>query len=97
MADPAELLDQVNDRESFLAFVRALIADRVDEVEKERIQPSSPWGPGANGWENGTIETFLDAAVRWAEDSNMGQIQGLPEGASWRAFAVFLYCGKIYE
>lgn len=97
MEDPADLLDQVVDRESFLAFVRALIADRVDEVEKERVQPSSPWGPGANGWENGTIEQYLFAALRWAEATRMGETQGLPADPSWRAFAVLLYCGKIYE
>jgi hypothetical protein len=97
MEDPADLLDQVVDRASFLAFVRALIADRVDEVEKGRVQPSSSWGPGANGWENGTIEQYLCAALRWAEATRMGETQGLPADPSWRAFAVFLYCGKIYE
>ena len=97
MEDPADLLEQVVDRESFLAFVRALIADRVDEVEKERVQPSSSWDPGANGWENDTIEQYLFAALRWAEATHMGETQGLPAGPSWRAFAAFLYCGKIYE
>ncbi len=52
------LLKHVNDRKSFFAFVRALIDDRVDEMAKEKAHPSSPWGPGANGWENGTIEAF---------------------------------------
>jgi hypothetical protein len=97
MTDPADLLEQVTDRESFLAFVHALIMDRENEVAKERSQPSSPWGPGPNGWQNGSIEQFLGAAVRWAEATNMGQTQGLPEEPSWRAFAAFLYCGKIYE
>jgi hypothetical protein len=96
MTDPADLLEQVTDRESFLAFVHALIMDRENEVAKERVQ-GSPWGPGPNGWQNGSIEQFLDAAARWAEATNMGQTQGLPEEPSWRAFAAFLYCGKIYE
>jgi hypothetical protein len=38
------------------------------------------------------IESFLDAAVAWAIDS-----EELPNEPSWRAFATFLYCGKIYE
>lgn len=97
MADLARLLEQVSDRASFFAFVRALIADRADAAAKEQVEPSNPWGPGANGWENDTIEAFLEAALRWAEDTNMGVSQGLADAPTWRAFAVFLYCGKIYE
>ena len=90
--EPHELLEKVKDRASFLIFVAALIADRKQSVEKERQRPSSPYGPDANGWENTTIEAFVDAAFRWAEDS-----EDLPEEPSWKAFATFLYCGKIYE
>ncbi|HET8629293.1 MAG TPA: hypothetical protein VFL91_17870 [Thermomicrobiales bacterium] len=92
MSSIPELLERVTDRQSFLAFDRALIADREDEVASEQAQPSSPYGPGANGWENGTIEQYMEAALAWAKDS--GQ---LPEEPSWRAFATFLYAGKIYE
>ena len=92
-----ELLEEVKDRESYFAFVAALIGDWEDEVEKEKITPSNPYGPGANGWENGTIGEFLDSALRWAVSTKMGQTQGLPEEPSWKAFAVFLYLGKIYE
>jgi hypothetical protein len=91
-----ELADAVHDPRSLLEFVRALVADREDEVAKERVSPSPPYGPGANGWENGTIEAFLEAASAWAEATNFGEKQGL-SGNSWRQFAVFLYCGKIYE
>ena len=92
MTDLVALLDHIVDRQSLLDFVKALTADRLDEVAKEQQSPSSPWGPGANGWENGTIESYLGAAVAWAVDS-----QRLPEEPSWRAFATFVYCGKIYE
>ena len=95
--DPSDLLEKVTDQETFLRFVRALIGDRLDEEEKEPIQPSSSWGPGANGWQNGSIAAFLDAATRWAVDTEMGERQGLPPGPSWKKFAVFLYHGKIYE
>jgi hypothetical protein len=78
--------------------VRALAADRADEVAQERPRPSSPWGPGANGWEHGTIEAFLDAAVRCVEDNaRAGQGELLPAEPSWRAFATVLYVGKGYE
>lgn len=89
---------QVTDRESFFTFVRALIADRMDSLAKEAKHPSNPWGPAANGWENTSIEAFLDAALAWAETTHMGQSQGLGDGRpSWRTFALFLSVGKIYE
>ena len=94
--EPHELADAVTDELSFLRFVKALTADRQDEVEKERVSPSSPYGPGANGWENHTIEDFLESATAWAESTGFGQGQGLPDNP-WRRFAAFLYCGKIYE
>ena len=88
---------KVGDLDSFLAFVGALIDDRVSDVAKQRTQPIDPFGRGPNGWENHSIEAFLESALRWAEATRMGQTQGLPEAASWKAFAAFLYCGKIYE
>jgi hypothetical protein len=91
-----EQADAVSDWSSLLAFVKALIADREAEIAKENQSPSPPYGPGANGWENGSIEGFLDAASRWAESTNFGEKQGL-SGNPWRQFASFLYCGKIYE
>jgi hypothetical protein len=87
----------VNDLESFLAFVLALAADRRASVEAEQIAPSSPYGPDAFGWENTTIETFLEGAYDWAKTTKMGVTQGLPAEPSWRAFAVFLNCGASYE
>lgn len=91
----------VHDRESFLAFVRNLVADRKAAVEAEQLNPTDPRilgvVPDAGGWYNFTIESYLEAAVQWAVDSDMGESQGLPPGPSWRAFAAFLLCGKIYE
>ena len=91
-----EKLEAVVDRDSFLAFVKALAADREGEVAKEKEHPSSPWEAGANGWEQGTIEGFLDAAVASAADS-LGTPGEMPEPPSWKAFATFLYHGKYYE
>ena len=75
-------LEGVRDQATFLAFVGALAEDR-------RKRPES--------WENGSVETFLEAAVAWAEDTEMGATQGLAEASPWKRAAVFLYCGKIYE
>jgi len=85
-------LQAVHDRESFFAFVAALAADRRASVAAEAVMPSSPYGPDAGGWENITIESFLEAALAWADSG-----RGLPAAPTWRGFAEFLYCGKIYE
>ncbi len=54
--------DQVTDEVSFLAILKRLARDREDEVRKEVATPSHPMCPGANGWEDGSIDTYLDAA-----------------------------------
>jgi len=90
-------LEQVTDRDSFFAFVKALIEDRKDEKAKELINPREPYGSGANDWVNENVEDFLEAALAWAEDTNMGQSQELSGEPSWKSIAVFLYSGKIYE
>lgn len=99
-ADPLDP-DTVHDRESFFAFVRALVADRQAAVEAEKQQPTDPrvlgLVPDAGGWYNSSVEAYLNASLSWAEDTGMGVNQGLPPEPSWRAFAVFLLCGKIYE
>jgi hypothetical protein len=90
-------LDVVTDRQSFLRFVEALIKDLQAAVERERLEPSSPYGADAGGWENTTIESYLAAAVAWAKDSEIGTTSGLSDEPSWQAFAAFLYAGKRYE
>jgi hypothetical protein len=74
--------EAVVDEATFLDFVRALTTDRLEN---------------AQAWESGTIEDFLEAASSWADDSEFGSRQGLASASPWKKFAVFLYCGKIYE
>lgn len=88
-----EQLETVTDATTFLAFVRALIKDR----EAEAGRPVDGFGRGQNGWENHSIEGFLEAALSWAEVTNLGASQGLADASPWKRFVVFLYCGKIYE
>lgn len=90
-------LESVTDTKSFLAFVRLLAEDRSKSVAKEAEEPSNPYGPDANGWENTSIEQFLEAAASWGESTDMGLTQKLAPENLWKRFAVFLYCGKIYE
>ena len=94
--DLDEMLEAVVDRDSFLAFVKALIADRQNEMAQAKENPSPPWSAGANGWEHGTIEGYLEAAVAWMENSQ-GTAWELPAEPSWKSFATFLYRGKSYE
>ena len=88
-----ELVEKVNDEKSFLIFVQALIQDR--SMEKESSIDAC--GRGSQGWENHSIESFLEAAHAWAESTNVGSSQGMSKDSPWKRFAAFLYCGKIYE
>ena len=92
-----DLLERVNSEESLLAFIAALAKDRRDAVVAEKDNPSSPYGPDAGGWENTTIEDFLESAAAWAESTNFGLTQGLQLDKPWKRFAVFLHMGKIHE
>jgi hypothetical protein len=95
--DLDDLVAAVHDEESFLSFLQALLEDWESEQESERLSPSPPYGPGANGWENGTIGAFLDAAIRWARDSrNAPLLQPLAQNP-WLRCAQILYAGKFYE
>ena len=51
MSDAIDPLDPhaVHDRDSFLAFVAALVEDREASVAAERVAPSNPYGPDAGG------------------------------------------------
>ena len=92
--EPHRLLEQVDGPDSFLKFVDALVADRVASASRD--SSATPYG-AASGWENTTIESFLESAAAGARDSQFGQTQGLVTANPWRMFAMFLYCGKIYE
>lgn len=93
-----ELAEQVDSKEKFIAFVSALAADREAEVEIERERPSSPYGSGARGWENGSIEAFLGAMSAWAAGGygHTGEPH-VTDQPSWRTFAKILHSGKFYE
>jgi hypothetical protein len=86
----------VDDEASFLAFVRALEADRRLAAAIEHQYPQA--GNAARGWQNATIEQFLECAIAWAEASEFGRRGSLGNRASpWRRMAEFLHAGKVYE
>ncbi len=92
-----ELLKSVTDEASLLRFISALREDRLAEDAAQQTSGIDACGRGPQGWENHTIEGFLEAALAWAESTNFGKTQGMSEANPWRRFAGFLYCGKIYE
>ncbi|MGB0944709.1 MAG: DUF7660 family protein [Marinomonas sp.] len=82
MNESFKLLEEVEDEKSFLLFVKSLIKNH----------------QSSDGWENNTISEFLESSVAWAEDSNFGISQDSElEVNKWKQFAIFLYCGKVYE
>jgi hypothetical protein len=83
--DLSKQLESVSNRESFLAFARALAQDR--RLMDAYSDPD---------WRNDTIVDYLEAAIAWAE-GRAGQPDVLPEEPSWRALAAFLHAGKLHE
>jgi hypothetical protein len=74
--------ENVDDAESFLAFISALRNDFLTRPET---------------WQNETLPDFLEGALSWSEDTHFGITQGLEHASPWKRIAVLLYCGKIYE
>jgi hypothetical protein len=89
-------LECVKDEESFLVFVKSLLSEQSDGFELGRNNKLDDLGETTNGWENITLKDFFEGAIAWAEDSKFGENQGINNN-HWYKFAVFLYCGKIYE
>jgi hypothetical protein len=90
-----ELLEDVKDRETFVNFVKALIQNCREADELTQQNPEKFQWSGALGWENGSIDTYLDAALACFEGGKSHQDK--PEEITWKRFAEFLYGGKIYE
>ena len=90
-----DALEEVHDRASFVRWVEALIEDRKIAARLENERPQYYSLSGANDWQNGTIEDYLEAALSCVED-NLPQRELMSE-PSWRSLANFLYAGKIYE
>jgi hypothetical protein len=92
-AQLSPFLDRVEDLPSFVRFIDALRKDREDADRKEDTRPG-PSDPGWNGWYNGSIATFLEAAVACVQDNGP---EFLADENPWKAAARILYAGKSYE
>jgi hypothetical protein len=91
---PEDRLDQVTDKQSFIAFVKALAEERQKADVEEKANPRAYMFDGAYNWQNSDIASFLQAALCYFEDRPFHKPEEQP---SWRMFAEFLYFGKIYE
>lgn len=94
---PSELLELVCDKDSFIRFLIALSKERKMADELLKAEPQKYRYTSVIGWENGSIDTYLDAAAAWLEDNwEIFQSEGRSE-ISWRLMAGVFYAGKIYE
>ena len=91
---PEDLLHKVEDRDSFITFVRALAAERERAEEMEREDSTRYRLGGALDWQNRDISSFLYAALDYFESKPLHHPEDSP---SWRMFAELLYFGKIIE
>jgi len=85
--------EAVIDEATFLRYVELLLLSR------RRADQAKPDDRGRlpDGWENHSIADFLEAALRWVEDSQFGRGEGLASQSAWKRVAAFLRAGGMYE
>jgi hypothetical protein len=94
MSQLHDLLEDVRDRDTFVAFVHALATERESAQQLERNDPTRYCLGGAHDWQSGDIPSFLYAACEYFTERPLSPPETEP---SWRMFADFLWCGKIME
>jgi hypothetical protein len=87
----------VADERAFIRLLQSMVLDRQDEQQKELARPSSPYSAGANGWENWSIEAFLEAAAAWAEATSRTTNLGGEASDAWCRAAMIIVAGAFYE
>ncbi len=87
--DLYQLANSVETEQDFLDFVYELMQDRNDD---ENVNQSSPNDSEINGWENGNIVSFLDAALAWGQASINGlELHEKPTNP-WKKNSSYLTC-----
>jgi hypothetical protein len=95
--DLFSLSKKVHDEETFIEFLRELMVDRENEVKLEKENLSSPYDAGALGWQNTSIEDFLESAIAWADDSDLDNEFYTKPKNPWARAAQIIHAGKTYE
>ena len=90
MAIPVQ---DARNRAEFVSFVETLLADYRAEQRRAVEEAPDTLESGSQGWENTSLERFLEAMAGWGHDS------ADREGAepSWQQFTRFLRAGRGYE
>ena len=91
MTSPEQLANRVDSRDTFTEFLAALRSELSLVERRETESPVGKWTTGHLGWENPTLDRFLEAMHAWAVDAS------LPEQPSWALIAQLLVAGKMYE
>ena len=89
---PLEFIESIESKKDFIKYVKKLRDDKIDENKKEKLNPSSPYSQGQNGWENGTKVAFLDVIAAYGE-----RTFDKDDNPSGKSFAELLQAGKFYE
>jgi hypothetical protein len=95
-SDPAVLLENVCDQDTFVAFLYALASDYAREREIEAASSSPPYSSGKFGWENGAVDAVLGAASNYA-DATRRQWSASDGRSISNRCARILLMGKYYE
>jgi hypothetical protein len=87
-------LKAVVDEVTFVSFLEELAADFSADAKEAAAAGTSPYGAGPRGWQNGTVDQFLECAASWSTDAQ-GRFR--TSGNPWQRCAQILYMGKLYE
>lgn len=90
----ARLAKAVHDEASFLGFLGAMTTELRERTRVVTSSEASPYDRGALGWENVTLDDFLDAAMAWATDTSTTEP---PTANPWGRVAAIMLAGKGYE
>lgn len=77
-----ELVNEVEDEVTFMAFLQQLSKDRKDHADE---------------WQNDSIASFLEAAAEWGQESVDGLLHYEKPNNPWKRCAQIMYMGKVYE
>lgn len=83
--DLSTALEQLSTKGDFLLFMKLLLKDLQNNPA---------------GWENRSLESYLEAFARWTEDMDgfyQHQNQPVPQNINWKVMANMLMAARIYE
>jgi hypothetical protein len=91
-------LSKVCDERTFISFLGVLAQDWEDDASKSKRFELDTHGPSINGWENGTIGAFLEAANGAGLDC-LAEADGVELSVAevWQRAALIIARGKSYE